>query len=125
MGNNVENILLGFSGNDEVIRIADLPIDWGILPSGLSRCFPTFNLDLFSLFELVEELFQSIQGNVGEKGRNDTALGRTTCRWLEDSKFNVTCFQPLFNQLSTGHIANGLQQIIVADVVKCPLDVGT
>jgi hypothetical protein len=61
MGNHVENILLGFSGNDEVIRIADIPINWGILPSGLSRCFPIFNLDLLSVFELVEELLSTGQ----------------------------------------------------------------
>jgi hypothetical protein len=77
------------------------------------------------VFELVEELLPSIQGNVGEKGRDDAALGRTARRWVEDSKFNVTCFEPLFNQLLTWHIANGLQQIVVANVVKCALDVGT
>jgi hypothetical protein len=125
MGKDGLDILLGFSGNDEVIRITDIPIDWGVLQSGLSRCFPAFDLDPLPPFKLGENLFQSIEGNIGEKGRNDSTLGRTACRWVKDSKLKVTCFEPLFNQLSTRHVADGLQQIIMANVVKCPLNVDT
>ena len=43
---------------------------------------------------------------------------------MKDLLFDIACLEPLLDEFLTGNRANGLEQIVVTDVVECALDIG-
>jgi len=76
-----------FTGDDEVIRITDEIYTRFVTSKGLE----TFTCGEFFL----QEPFQSVQRTVGERGRDDSALGSPVHRFVKDVFFHVPGFQPL------------------------------
>src|SRR5256885_16213633 len=43
---------------------------------------------------------------------------------MEHLMLDIACFEPLFDQFLSRNRANGFEEILVRDVVKCAFDVG-
>jgi hypothetical protein len=67
---------------------------------------------------------QSIEGDVGQQWAHHAALGSTFRRGVQRALFPIASFQPLFDQLSPWHQAKAVQDKVLADMVKGPLDIG-
>src|SRR5260221_14774116 len=65
-----------------------------------------------------------MQGNVCQQGRNDSTLRRSTLRCMEDLLLDISCFEPLFDEFLSGNWTNGLEQILVRDLIECRHNVG-
>src|SRR5260370_23212954 len=65
-----------------------------------------------------------MQGNVCQQGRNDSPLRRSTLRCMEDLLLDISCFEPLFDEFLSGNWTNGLEQILVRDLIECRHNVG-
>src|SRR5260370_40657071 len=76
-----------FTGDDEVSRVTDEMNTRFLTSEGLE----TFTWGEFFL----QEPFQSVQRAVGERGRDDSALGSPIRRFVKDVFFHVPGFQPL------------------------------
>ena len=68
-----------------------------------------------------EKFFQSVQGHVRQRGRDDAALRRARLRWKQVSIFDVAGLQPfLKHHFVRGDVA---EHPIVTDVVEAAFDV--
>ena len=65
--------------------------------------------------------FQSVQGPVGQRRRNNSALRRTCLRWKEFLRLDIAGLQPLPENLSVHADVRG--QPVVADMVETALDI--
>jgi hypothetical protein len=61
---------------------------------------------------------------IGQQWRRYSTLGGSLLRCMELSMFHISCFQPLLDEFPARNRVNGLDEILVRDVIECPSDVG-
>ena len=102
---------LGRAGDDEVVRISDEVYLWAdgssvrILPGEV----------------LLQEWFQSVQSQVGQCGRDNPALWRSSLRGEDDSIFHEPGFEPFTQHFLVG--GNVSEHPFVTDVVETTANV--
>src|SRR2546430_14234350 len=100
----------GRTGDDEVIRISN-EVDFGI--DGRPR-------NLLPMEGLVEEIFQSVQNQVRQRGRDDAALRRARFGGEQGSIFDVASAQPFLKHRRIHW--DVLEHPVVTDVIEATFD---
>ena len=102
---------VGRAGDDEVVRISDEVYLWA----------DGFSVRILPGEVLLQEWFQSVQSQVGQRGRDNPALWRACLRRKEDSIFHEPGFEPFTQHfLVGGHMA---EHPFVTDVVETTANV--
>src|SRR2546430_8932012 len=100
----------GRTGDDEVIRISN-EVDFGI--DGRPR-------NLLPMEGMVEEIFQSVQNQVRQRGRDDAALRRARFGGEQGSIFDVASAQPFLKHRRIRW--DVLEHPVVTDVIEATFD---
>ena len=110
--------------DEEVVGIADEAIASDLAVSHLP--FPTRlgSRKGFAVLELTQELAHAIEGNIGEKRRDNAALRGTRIGGVKHSCFQISGLQPLPNPFATGTEPNGVENEVMADGIKRTFDIG-
>ena len=103
-------IFPGFTKADEIVRVPH-------------NCSFANDLASIVIFD-ANGLFHAVQRNICQQRRHDPTLRGSLLCCMKCPMFDVSSFQPLFDQFLPRDRTNGFKQIVVRNVVECPPDVG-